>query len=576
MIRPNHAIARILGRRPLAVFDADRARRVSYRSRSSRGCAGASSSRPDPQHDHRSPRRPRHRRRRPRGDPAAVNRRLLVGIVGIVGPVGLVDDQHRGGPGRRPRHQGLRVGVSLVVSARTFDKLGGLVGVNHLLNQQQLSGLTTRVIVAPNQDTLYSIATVDLRHGPVVLTVPDVTDRYWTYQLLDSWTTAFAYVGNRGTGGKGGTFVITPPGWTGTLPAGAHRISSPADQMFLLGRFLVSGPSDVPNVVAITAKATLKPLDPAAPAPAGAGCRRVTAAGARRASSSSTSSETPSRSTRPSTAGRACSARQLAALGIGPGRHPSSRSPTPPSRGPRPALPSGQRRISSTPNGPGTPSTAGASTPPAASTARTTCAGLRCPRSVGVRTSPRRRSTRGPRSTAPAGTSTAPRATASTSPPVSCRRSAALVAHALRARRLLHRQLPRPLRHRRPHPGPHPEPRRLARPLRAARRPGREGGQLAACPDRAVQPDDAAVPAQALGARRHLAAPGGHPGALTPLLRSGQLGDGDRVDDHVRGVGHDHVGVERPRVRRRADQARAWDRRETRGTPTTPIDAGPR
>ena len=248
-------------------------------------------------------------------------------------------------------------GSPLVVSARTFDKLGHLIGVNHLYNQQQLSGLTTRVIVAPNQDTLYSIATVDLRHGPVVLTVPDVTDRYWTYQLLDSWTTAFAYVGTRGTDGKGGTFVITPPGWTGTVPPGAHRISSPTDQMFLLGRFLVSGPDDIPNVVAITGKATLKPLDPAAPRPR----RHRRPPGHRsrspmRASGSSTSSPTRWRSTRPPPLPSVRSSPSSRPSGSGRGATRASRSPTRRSGRPSPRRSRpGSAPSSSTGSGPGTP-----------------------------------------------------------------------------------------------------------------------------------------------------------------------------------------------------------------------------
>jgi hypothetical protein len=216
-------------------------------------------------------------------------------------------------------------GYPLVVSARTFNKLGRLVGVNHLYNQPQLSGLTTRIIVAPNQDTLYSIATVDLRHGPMVLTVPDVTDRYWTYQMLDSWTNAFAYIGTRATGGKGGTFVITPPGWKGTLPAGAKQISSPTDQMFVLGRFLVSGRQDIPNVEAITRHITFAPLDasapppPALPAPTGSP-QQVASAGIRFFDELGDALAVNP----PTTDAERQFLATLAPLGIGPGRHPST------------------------------------------------------------------------------------------------------------------------------------------------------------------------------------------------------------------------------------------------------------
>jgi hypothetical protein len=163
-------------------------------------------------------------------------------------------------------------GYPLVVSVRTMQRLGGLIGVNTLFWQRELSGPQNRFIVAPNRDTLYSIAVLDLRSGPVALTLPAVTDRYYTYQLLDAWMESFAYVGTRATGGRAGTWVITPPGWSGELPDGAERIESPTPQVFLLGRFLVDDDADVANVTAISRRASLRPLsaltgDPAAAPP---------------------------------------------------------------------------------------------------------------------------------------------------------------------------------------------------------------------------------------------------------------------------------------------------------------------
>lgn len=149
-------------------------------------------------------------------------------------------------------------GYPLVVTQRTLQTFAGLIGVNKLLNQAALTAASTRLIVAPNQDTLYSVAVVDLRSEPLVLTVPDVQDRYWTYQFLDAWTNSFHYLGTRATNGKGGTFVITPPGHSGALPAGVTEIPSPTPTMFLLGRFLVRDAADLANVTALVR--TLVPL----------------------------------------------------------------------------------------------------------------------------------------------------------------------------------------------------------------------------------------------------------------------------------------------------------------------------
>jgi hypothetical protein len=149
-------------------------------------------------------------------------------------------------------------GYPLAVTQRTLQTFAGLIGTNNLFNQAALSDASTRLIVAPNQDTLYSVAVVDVRSEPLVLTVPDVHDRYWTYQFLDAWTNSFHYIGTRTTDGNGGTFVITAPGYAGTLPAGTTKIESPTPTMFLLGRYLVRDIADTANVTSLVR--TLVPL----------------------------------------------------------------------------------------------------------------------------------------------------------------------------------------------------------------------------------------------------------------------------------------------------------------------------
>jgi len=162
-------------------------------------------------------------------------------------------------------------GYPMVVSIRTMQRLGGLLGTNNLFWQTALAGPESRVIVAPNRDTLYSIAVLDLRSEPLVLTLPEVTDRYYTYQFLSPWTDSFAYIGTRATGGRAGSWVIAPPGWEGEVPAGAEVIESPTNQVFLLGRFLVDDDADIPNVVAIRDRSSLEPLSAVTGAAPGGG-----------------------------------------------------------------------------------------------------------------------------------------------------------------------------------------------------------------------------------------------------------------------------------------------------------------
>ena len=82
-------------------------------------------------------------------------------------------------------------------------------------------------VAGPNVDTIYGYAWVDLSKEPVVLSVPDAGDRYYSIQLLDAYENSFAYVGTRETGSKAGSYALTAPGWKGSLPAGVTQIAAP-------------------------------------------------------------------------------------------------------------------------------------------------------------------------------------------------------------------------------------------------------------------------------------------------------------------------------------------------------------
>jgi len=70
---------------------------------------------------------------------------------------------------------------------------------NTFASARRLLGPETR-FVSPNNDTLYLVAMLDVRQGPVVLHVPDTQDRYYVLQFVDAWTNNFAYIGRRATG----------------------------------------------------------------------------------------------------------------------------------------------------------------------------------------------------------------------------------------------------------------------------------------------------------------------------------------------------------------------------------------
>lgn len=118
--------------------------------------------------------------------------------------------------------------------------------------------------VTINNDTVYSIAQLDLSVGPVVLHVPDTSRRYYVLQFVDAWTNNFAYVGHRATGTGAGDFLLVPSAWEGAGPAGATVIRFPTTIASIVGRWAVSGDDELPVVHALQDATTLTPVDSAA------------------------------------------------------------------------------------------------------------------------------------------------------------------------------------------------------------------------------------------------------------------------------------------------------------------------
>lgn len=133
--------------------------------------------------------------------------------------------------------------------------------LNHFYNVRNLATAAYRDGGAPNNDTLYSIAWVDVTKEPIILSHPEMADRYFTFEMADIDSDNFAYVGTRTTGSKAGHFAIVGPYWKGKLPKGVTALQrSRTNSILILGRTLVDGETDLPAVRKLQDQYALVPL----------------------------------------------------------------------------------------------------------------------------------------------------------------------------------------------------------------------------------------------------------------------------------------------------------------------------
>jgi hypothetical protein len=155
--------------------------------------------------------------------------------------------------------------VTMDITRRTTTnvapgKIPGLGPANMFNNFAAFPDADFKAVVRPNFDTLYSSAWLDLTAGPLVVSAPDTGGRYYLLPMMDMWTDVFASPGWRTTGTHAANFLVTPPGWSGSVPDGLTRISAPTPYVWIIGRTKTDGPPDYEAVHKVQAGYKITPL----------------------------------------------------------------------------------------------------------------------------------------------------------------------------------------------------------------------------------------------------------------------------------------------------------------------------
>jgi hypothetical protein len=117
-------------------------------------------------------------------------------------------------------------------------------------------------VITPNADTPYSFALLDLRAGPLVLSLPEVTGRYYVMQFEDLVGYNELFIGSRATGTDAGSHLLMGPNYEGDVPDGfASSFTFETEIVFIIGRTQLLSADDQPALATVMAEYRLEPLE---------------------------------------------------------------------------------------------------------------------------------------------------------------------------------------------------------------------------------------------------------------------------------------------------------------------------
>jgi hypothetical protein len=133
--------------------------------------------------------------------------------------------------------------------------------MNQFGNVEKYPPADFRLVSAPNADTLYSVAWLDLEE-PQVFSHPDMGDRFYLFEVVDLWMSdSEKSPGKRTAGGKAANYLFTSPGWKGKVPSGLKHFPMATRYAVILGRTYADGTeADYKTVNGLQAQYKIIPL----------------------------------------------------------------------------------------------------------------------------------------------------------------------------------------------------------------------------------------------------------------------------------------------------------------------------
>ena len=133
--------------------------------------------------------------------------------------------------------------------------------VGQMIKMRTYPAVDNHCCAAPNADTLYTEAWLDVSKEPWILGIPDMGNRYYIAPFMSGWSEVIKVASPATTGSRPQMYAVTGPDWKGALPQGVTEVKSPTGMVWMLGRIYSSGTAeDYKAVHALQDQFTLVPL----------------------------------------------------------------------------------------------------------------------------------------------------------------------------------------------------------------------------------------------------------------------------------------------------------------------------
>ena len=116
--------------------------------------------------------------------------------------------------------------------------------MGQMIKMRSYPAVDNHCCAAPNADTLYTMAWLDVGAEPWVFSIPEMGTRYYIMPMLDGFSEVFHVASASTTGGHAQAYAITGPGWSGSLPEGVTEAKSGTAMVWVLGRIYCTGTAE--------------------------------------------------------------------------------------------------------------------------------------------------------------------------------------------------------------------------------------------------------------------------------------------------------------------------------------------